>query len=59
MLLGTLSARLLGNLLTGKGVKAKTPEKGVMRTGEEQLELIKLVLEQAKIFNVVLLFNEF
>ena len=29
MLLGTLGASLLGNLLTGKGVKAKTPRRGV------------------------------
>ena len=29
MLLGTLGASLLGNLLTGKGVKAKTPGRGV------------------------------
>ena len=38
MLLGTLSARLLGNLLRGKGVKRQNssniPARGVMRTGE-------------------------
>ena len=38
MLLGTLSARLLGNLLRGKGVKqqnsSNVPAPGVMRTGE-------------------------
>ena len=34
MLLGILSASLLGNLLTVKGVKVKTLWRGVMRTGE-------------------------
>ena len=34
MLLGTLGASLLGNLLTGKVVKVKTLWRGVMRTGE-------------------------
>ena len=35
MLLGTLSASLLGNLLTGKGVKrSKRPGQGVMTAGE-------------------------
>ena len=33
MLLGTLGANLLRSLLTGKGVEAKIPEKGVMRAG--------------------------
>ena len=34
MLLGTLRASLLGNLLTGKGVKAKIPGRGVIRGDE-------------------------
>ena len=34
MLLGTLGANLLGNLLTGKGVKSKIPVRGVLRPGE-------------------------
>ena len=41
MLLGTLDAILLGNLLTGKGVtatsqerEANMPERGIIRTGE-------------------------
>ena len=34
MLLGTIGASLLGNSLGSKGVKAKIPEKGVMRAGE-------------------------
>ena len=39
MLLGTLGANLLGNLLIGKGVKrSKVPGRGVMRTGKIQLK---------------------
>ena len=34
MFLGTLASRLLGNLLTGKGVKAKIPRQGVTKAGE-------------------------
>ena len=34
MVLCTLDASLLQNLLTGKGVKAKIPRKGVMKAGE-------------------------
>ena len=34
MLLGTLGASLLGYVLTGKGVKAKILEKGLIRAGE-------------------------
>ena len=34
MLLGTLDASLLGNLLTGKGVTANIPEQGVTQAGE-------------------------
>ena len=34
MLLGTLGASLLGNLFTGKGVKAKIPGRRVIRPGE-------------------------
>ena len=51
MLLGTLGANLLGNLLTGKG-KIK-PGDG------EHLELMKALLEQVRIFNVVSSFNKF
>ena len=45
MLLGAISAILLGNLLTGKRVKAEIPEQGVIR------EQVKKKLEQARIFN--------
>ena len=34
MLLDTLSASLLGNLLTSKKIKVKIPGRGVMRAGE-------------------------
>ena len=34
ILLGTLGASLLGNLLTGKGVKSKIPGQGVIKMGE-------------------------
>ena len=34
MSLGTLSASLLGNLLTGKGVKVKIPGRGVIKAGQ-------------------------
>ena len=34
MILGTIGASLLRNLLGSKRVKAKIPEKGVMRAGE-------------------------
>ena len=34
MLSGTLGARLLGNLLTGKGAIAKMPGRGTIRVGE-------------------------
>ena len=51
MLLGTLGANLLGNILTGKG-KIK-PGDG------EHLELMKTLLEQVRIFNVASSFNKF
>ena len=41
MLLGALGARLLGNLLIGKGVKrsnsSNIPGQGVMRAGEDTI----------------------
>ena len=37
MLLGTISAILLGNLLTGKRVKAEIPEQGVIRASKEKI----------------------
>ena len=35
--LGTLGSSLLGNLLTGKGVKAKIRRQGVIRAGEKTI----------------------
>ena len=37
MLLGTLGASLLGNLLTGKGINRARKGKGINRAGEEVL----------------------
>ena len=50
LLAATLGSTLLGNMLIDKGVKAKIPERGVMRAGEVKLELIK-------IFNATSSFN--
>ena len=41
MLLGTLAASLLGNLLKGKGAIANMSGEGTIRAGEEQLEQVK------------------
>ena len=35
MLLGTLAASLLGNLLTGKGARLTSQERGTIRAGED------------------------
>ena len=51
MLLGTLGASLLGNLLAGK----RTIKAG----DEEHLELMKALLDQVRIFNVASSFNKF
>ena len=40
MLLGTLGASLLGNLLTGKGVYRAGKGKGVLRAGEGVLRTV-------------------
>ena len=53
MLLGTLGASLLGNLLTGKGTI--TAGEGVTATSQED----KVQLEQARIFNAAWSFNKF
>ena len=37
MLLGTLGASLLGNLLTGKGVIATSQARGTIRAGEQAI----------------------
>ena len=40
MLLGTLGASLLGNLLTGKGIIRASEGKGIVRTGEGIQEIM-------------------
>ena len=42
ILLGTLGASLLGNLSTGKGVKAEIPGRGELEQVREELELVKV-----------------
>ena len=53
MLLGTLGATLLGNLLTGKGIVRAGLEK------KKEKELQELVLENNGIFNITSSFNKF
>ena len=43
MLLGTLAASLLGNLLKGKGAIGNMSGEGTIRAVEEQLEQVKIV----------------
>ena len=40
MLLGTLGASLLGNILTGKGINGAGKGKGINRAGEEVLRAV-------------------
>ena len=52
MLLGTLGASLLGNLLTSKGIKqSKLPGRGIIRAGESTIRPGKVQLKQTRIFN--------
>ena len=52
MLLGTLGASLLGNLLTSKGIKqSKLPGRGIIRAGESTIRTGKVQLKQTRIFN--------
>ena len=52
MLLGTLGARLLGHLLTGKGVKAKILGEGVIRAGKGTIRVGEgTIRELVRIFN--------
>ena len=53
MLLGTLGATWLGNLLTGKGIVRAGLEK------KKEKELQELVLENNGIFNITSSFNKF
>ena len=45
MFLGAFGASLLENLLTGKGVKTKIPEKEIISNGEGTIRDIILILK--------------
>ena len=51
MLLGTLGASLLGNLLTGKGTIVASQDEVQLEQVKVHLELVKALLEQMRIFN--------
>ena len=66
MLLGTLGASLLGNLLTGKGIlragSRNKKGKGILRAGSGNKKgkgIVRVVLEKNEIFNTVSSFNKF
>ena len=63
MLLGTLGASLLGNLLTGKGLYRAGKGKGIIRAGKSWLKLVMVVLRPLLriikwIFNTASSFNK-
>ena len=58
MLLGTLGANFQRNLLKGKGVGSETYlDEKKCEDLDQQLELVKVQLEQARIFNATSSFN--
>ena len=59
MLLGTLGGSLLENLLAGKGVKVKIPERGAIRAGEGAMQQVsdEVQLEMVRSFNASLFFE--
>ena len=65
MLLESLGASLLGNLLTGKGAMATSQERSktlpsrANMLDEVQLQQVKALLKQVKILNVASSFNKF
>ena len=66
MLLGTLGASCLGNLLTGKRVigtrqegEANMPGQGTIRASEGTIRAGKGHLEQDRIFNAASSFNKY
>ena len=59
MLLCTLGASLLGNLLTGKGAIAWHKGEVQLEQVKVHLELMKALLEQLNIFNATSIFNKF
>ena len=57
-MLGTLSARLLGNLLTSEKVKAKIIGRGVMRAGESTIRAGEGIIRAGQDYsNATLSFN--
>ena len=56
MLLGTTGVSLLGNLLGSKTVKAKIPEKGVMRHGEWTIRADEGTIRTSQNFKCRLIF---
>ena len=50
MLIGTLGAGLLGNVITGKELKAKIPEREVFRAGEENNIPVKYMITAGQDF---------
>ena len=50
MLLGTLGASLLGNLLTGKRVITSMPGRGIIRAGEDKIRAGKSTIRAGQDF---------
>ena len=61
MILGKLGVSLLENLLPGKEKEAKTtsPGRAQIEQMKVHLELLNVLLEQVRIFNVVSSFKKF
>ena len=57
ILLGTLRASLLGNLLTGKGIYGAGKGKGINRAGEGFLRAVMVIIPLKWIFNTASSFN--
>ena len=50
MLIGTLGAGLLGNVIIGKELKAKIPEREIFRAGEENNIPVKYMITAGQDF---------
>ena len=59
MVLGTLGASFLGNLLTGKGVKWSNITGTIRAELKVQIELVKVQLDHARVFGTVSSFKQF
>ena len=57
MLLGTLGAGLLGNILTGKGIYRAGKGEGIVRAGYGRPLILKIIVIIKWIFNTALSFN--